>query len=201
MGKILENKRQKMENLFDAAFELFITKGFIKTTISDIVEKAEVAKGTFYLYFKDKYDLRNKLVAHKTNRLFLNAYNAVQQTDIKEFEARSVFMANFVLDELSANKGLLSFIHKDLSWAIFKNALIMPVENHDETLNFKDLYLDRIKKANINFENPEVVLFLIVELVSSVGHSAIMYADPMPLDKLRPYIAKTITAIIRDNMI
>ena len=99
MGKILENKRQKMESLFNAAFELFITKGFIKTTISDIVEKAEVAKGTFYLYFKDKYDIRNKLVAHKTNQLFLSAYNALQETEIKGFEARSIFMANFVLDE------------------------------------------------------------------------------------------------------
>ena len=201
MGKILENKRKKMESLFNAAFELFITKGFIKTTISDIVEKAEVAKGTFYLYFKDKYDIRNKLVAHKTNQLFLSAYNALQETEIKGFEARSIFMANFVLDELSSNKGLLAFIHKDLSWAIFKDALIMPVENNVEIVNFKNLYLDKIKEANINFKNPEVVLFLIIELVSSVGHSAIMYADPMPLDELKPYIAKTITAIIRDNMI
>lgn len=95
----------------------------------------------------------------------------------------------------------MSFIHKDLSWAIFKDALVMPVENNVEILNFKNLYLDKIKEANINFENPEVVLFLIIELVSSAGHSAIMYADPMPLDELKPYIAKTITAIIRDNMI
>ena len=38
------------------AFELFTTKGLTKTTISDIVDQAGVAKGTFYLYFKDKYD-------------------------------------------------------------------------------------------------------------------------------------------------
>ncbi|MFR3322153.1 MAG: TetR family transcriptional regulator [Lachnospiraceae bacterium] len=30
-----------------------------------MVDNAGVAKGTFYLYFSDKYDLRNKLIAHK----------------------------------------------------------------------------------------------------------------------------------------
>ena len=46
------------------------TKGLAKTTISDIVENAGVAKGTFYLYFKDKYDIRNKLISHKAGEHF-----------------------------------------------------------------------------------------------------------------------------------
>lgn len=70
MGKLELNKRLKKEALFNTAFELFTTKGLTKTTISDIVERAGVAKGTFYLYFKDKYDIRNKLVSHKTGELF-----------------------------------------------------------------------------------------------------------------------------------
>ena len=59
MGKLESNKKKKEDALYNTAFELFTTKGTNKTTISDIVEKAGVAKGTFYLYFKDKYDIRN----------------------------------------------------------------------------------------------------------------------------------------------
>ncbi len=62
MGKVDENKKKKKEALFNAAYELFTTKGINSTAISDIVEKAAVAKGTFYLYFKDKYDVKNKLI-------------------------------------------------------------------------------------------------------------------------------------------
>ena len=62
MGKLELNKKRKKSALYNTAFELFTTKGLAKTTISDIVENAGVAKGTFYLYFKDKYDIRNKLV-------------------------------------------------------------------------------------------------------------------------------------------
>ena len=70
MGKLELNKKKKKDALFTTAFELFTTKGLTKTTISDIVNQAGVAKGTFYLYFKDKYDIRNKLVSHKTGELF-----------------------------------------------------------------------------------------------------------------------------------
>ena len=66
MGKVDDNKRQKRERLLNKAYELFTTKGFTKTAISDIVENANVAKGTFYLYFKDKYDLKDKLIEYKT---------------------------------------------------------------------------------------------------------------------------------------
>lgn len=58
MRKVDHNKQQKRESLLDSAFSLFIDNGFNKTSIADIVKNAGVAKGTFYLYFKDKYDIR-----------------------------------------------------------------------------------------------------------------------------------------------
>ena len=55
MGKVDDNKKLKMNTLLQTAFDLFTGKGFAKTTVSDIVNQAGLAKGTFYLYFKDKY--------------------------------------------------------------------------------------------------------------------------------------------------
>lgn len=47
MGKLESNKKKKEDALYNTAFELFTTKGTNKTTISDIVEKAGVAKVLF----------------------------------------------------------------------------------------------------------------------------------------------------------
>jgi len=77
MRKVDANKKQKESSLLKTAFEAFTTKGFSKTSISDIVKKAGVAKGTFYLYFKDKYDIRNRLVARKSSQLFRNAIDSI----------------------------------------------------------------------------------------------------------------------------
>ena len=86
LGKIEVNKKQKKESLLNTAFSLFTSKGFQKTSISVIVNSAGVAKGTFYLYFSDKYDLRNKLIAHKAATLFLDAYHSVCEAQIADFE-------------------------------------------------------------------------------------------------------------------
>ena len=74
MGKLEDNKKIKREAILDAAFLLFTTKGLTKTSVADITAAAGVAKGTFYLYFKDKYDLRDKLIVHKSNEIFQRAY-------------------------------------------------------------------------------------------------------------------------------
>ena len=65
MGKEENKKQQKRDSLLESAFSLFIDHGFNKTSISDIVNQAGVAKGTFYLYFKDKYEIRDILIVKK----------------------------------------------------------------------------------------------------------------------------------------
>jgi AcrR family transcriptional regulator len=47
----------RRDELMDAAEVLFLRKGFAATSVSEIVEEADVAKGTFYLYFKTKDDV------------------------------------------------------------------------------------------------------------------------------------------------
>ena len=52
MNNIDKEKLQKKERLFNSGFELFMNKGINNTSIQDITDKADVAKGTFYLYYK-----------------------------------------------------------------------------------------------------------------------------------------------------
>ena len=54
VGKLDEKKKAKRDSLLVAAFALFTDKGVNDTSVSDIVKRANMAKGTFYLFFKDK---------------------------------------------------------------------------------------------------------------------------------------------------
>jgi AcrR family transcriptional regulator len=195
MGKADQNKKIKMESLLNASFELFTSQGINKTSISDIVNKAEVAKGTFYLYFKDKYDIRNRLIAHKSSQLFMQAYNALEESGITVFEDRIIFIMDYVLDELDANKGLLAFIYKDLSWAVFKRALTTPVSSDD--VDFGAVYQRMIEESEVELKDPEVMLFLIIELVGSTGYSSIMFNDPVSLSDLKPHLEEAVRRIVR----
>jgi TetR/AcrR family transcriptional regulator len=50
-------KQQRKAEIIQAAELVFFSKGFEQSTMDDIAEKAELSKGTLYLYFKSKEDL------------------------------------------------------------------------------------------------------------------------------------------------
>lgn len=194
MGKLELNKKQKKESLLESAFTLFTTKGIQKTSISDIAEKSGVAKGTFYLYFRDKYDLRNMLISHKASQLFHNADQALMKENITDITERIIFIANHIINQLNENKMLLGFISKNLSWGIFKSALISPGDDSD--INFYDIYKKLIYNTDCQFKDPEIMVFMLIELISSTCYSSILYNEPVDIEKLKPYLFDSIRDII-----
>lgn len=197
MSKVENKKKQKKDALLNAAFEIFTNIGINKTSISDIVEKAGVAKGTFYLYFSDKYDIRNKLIAHKANKIFEKAEAALKKAKVDNFEDRIIFFIDNILDQLNENKSLLNFISKNLSWGIFKNAISARGEYADDEVETYDMLGRLGVDESQKFKNEEVLVYMIVELVSSTCYSAILYNEPVPIEELKPYIFETVIEMIR----
>ena len=200
MSKLDNNKKEKFESLLNTAFNMFTTKGINKTSISDITNDAGVAKGTFYLYFKDKYDIRNKLISHKSSIIFMNSVKALEESNKNpNFEEKIIFLIDNIINQLKENQALLNLISKNLSWGIFKTALTNPYRSED--INFRDVYNKMLAEAPNKFDNPEIMLFMIVELVSSTIYSSILYKEPVELEELKPYIYRTVRAIIREHTI
>ncbi len=60
MGILERKEREKghrREEILDAAQHVFFEKGLYVATMDEIAEKAELSKGTLYLYYKSKEDL------------------------------------------------------------------------------------------------------------------------------------------------
>lgn len=56
------NRKKKNQQIINAAVELFFEKGFEKTSVSNIIQKAQIARGTYYLYYKNKEELLGDLL-------------------------------------------------------------------------------------------------------------------------------------------
>ena len=56
--------------IMDAALRVLDQKNIIDATVDDIVQEAGVARGTFYIYFKDKYDILMALANRLNEQLF-----------------------------------------------------------------------------------------------------------------------------------
>lgn len=197
MGKLDANKKKKRESLLNTAFNIFTSKGVSQTSISEIVKNAGVAKGTFYLYFKDKYDIKNKLVAHKSNKLFMNAITELDKHKGLDYHERFIVVIDNIINQFNENKSLLQFIAKNLSWGIFKNSITS--NESDDDLNFKEIYNSIIDESPKKLKDPEIMLFMIVELVSSAVYSPILYNEPVSIEELKPHLYNAVKSIIRQH--
>ena len=181
--------------LLKSAFDLFTKTDIHSVSVQDIVKQAGVAKGTFYLYFKDKYQARDVLIQNEAMRLFNNAHLELEKNDIQDFEDAVVYIINQVLLQLENNPIILKFIERNLSWGIFHEHLQNTIEGNtlDLVSNFRSL----AEKNGYYFDRPEVVLYIIIETAGSTCYNSILYNQPLPIKEFKPYLFQSIRAILR----
>lgn len=192
-------KDNKEERLLDEGFKLFTTKGLKNTSIQDIVNKANVAKGTFYLYFKDKYELHDILIMKKSKKLFNDALNSLNKSKVTDFVDQIIYIVDYVIDELVKDPILIQFIAKDLAWGVF-NKTILELYSREEAEEdgLVSLFLTGVEENNIKLDNSQVSLFMIIELVSSTCFTSILYSEPLPIKEYKPFLHKEIKKILQN---
>ena len=196
-----KNEKSKESKLLETAFSLFTSKGVKDTSVQEIVDTADVGKGTFYLYFKDKYEIRDILIAKKSQKLFNDALKALRKEDISDLTEQIIFIINHVINALKRNPLLLKFISKNLSWGIYNQTLNrIYEESENEEDGVYQLFLKGIEKNNIKLKNPDVTLYMIIELVSSTCFNSILNKEPLPIEEYKPYLFDCIRKLMQENI-
>ncbi|NOZ85780.1 MAG: TetR/AcrR family transcriptional regulator [Deltaproteobacteria bacterium] len=62
-------KEDRRIHVLECASEVFAKKGYHETSVSDIVERARIARGTFYLYFENKRAIFEELLDQLIEKL------------------------------------------------------------------------------------------------------------------------------------
>lgn len=182
-----ENRRIQIE---DTAFKLFCERGIKKSSIEDIAKEAGIAKGTFYLYFNNKQDLVDHLVAREAMAVVESALAKLQDADMAEAEMddKFIFVISEIIDYLSANLEFLEFIHKNLYSGLFKE------ENQERFQQaFKSLALINRK---IDTEDFRQKVYLIFEMTGSVLYNALIKKAPYQLEEIKQRLFLSIRCII-----
>jgi AcrR family transcriptional regulator len=93
LGRREEKREATRQDILAAASELFKAKGYETTSVDDIVDSANVAKGTFYYHFEKKDDLLMAIQELKLQESSNNARQSLKAGD----SPKQVLMA-FLLD-------------------------------------------------------------------------------------------------------
>jgi AcrR family transcriptional regulator len=84
--RIVKEADERKNEIIDVADELFSSKGYDNTTISEIIEKAGIARGTVYYHFKSKEDIMDALIERYCTELFVSAEKIARDRSIPVLE-------------------------------------------------------------------------------------------------------------------
>ena len=205
-GKASRNKRVKREALLQSAYDLFTEKGYARTTIEDITKHAGVAKGTYYLYYKDKEDIRRHLIQIKSEEVLRKAYNAMLEEYggvlLTNMEELVIFFAENILNQLTQDRVLLGFVNQNLAWGLVR-PIIGATDPFapDIKMSLLDVLVQLFRNSPVKYRDPEVTLYMIVEFFNAACYSSIMESIPRPIEEFRPQLLDAIRGILRSQEI
>jgi len=84
--RITKKPEERKLEIMDAAAMLFTTKGYVKTTINDILLEVGIAKGTFYYHFQSKEEVMDAIVMKFINQGVAAAEHIAKDTTLNAHE-------------------------------------------------------------------------------------------------------------------
>jgi AcrR family transcriptional regulator len=183
LNSVQQRKELKKQNLVNAAYELFMSKGFNKTSIDEIVMKAKVAKGTFYLYFKDKNEVMKEIVVRISRNILLEAFEKVKANDRGDFVKNALLFVDNIIEYFKRNKLVLRLIERNFSWPLVKEQMGQIPEDSA----FQEM-ADTLTSNMEGRSREEVfkLIYVIVATCGSVCYSSIIYGEPDTIDNMKP---------------
>ena len=120
MAQVKKSYDERFTEILDVSEKLFVTKGYAKTTVNDILDSMQISKGAFYHYFKSKEEVMDAVITRTAN----TAKNISQAVaDIPGLTAHEKFIKVFA-DQHGDYDGLVEQLHHDDNSAMHLNSLI-----------------------------------------------------------------------------
>ena len=112
--------KKTQQAIFSVFIELLKEKGFGKLSISDISQRADINRGTFYFHFSDKYDLYEKCMDYYVGKLLISC-NEDKEIKLKPEAFLQIF--KYLKDNYELYKTLLYAEGLSIFHRKFRNAI------------------------------------------------------------------------------
>ena len=140
--------KEKKDRVLQAAIAQFANKGYSKASVTQIVQDAKIAKGSFYQYFIDKKNLYKYIVKLAINKKldYINDINDSKIDGIYDF----LIQINIVIINFAEENLYLAKIINDLP--NMENTEVYEELEFDHKKFGLNLFIPRLKKAVHNEE-------------------------------------------------
>ena len=189
-----ESELVRRAQLLRAARKVFRNKGYDGATVSDIVQEAGVAQGTFYLYFPSKKDAAVSLRDGLMETMARAVATAVESRTSFEDRLESLIAAGFKVARKNTDLFRLAFIGADETHP----------EMHSESPEhasflraITDLFRDAVDAGEMEAMDPEIAARLATGLLQHAMIEAFVFGEGEESDRLEQGVTALLLNALR----
>jgi AcrR family transcriptional regulator len=177
-----EKREQKRMSIMKAALKVFSKKGYSPAALDEVAREAQIAKGTLYLYFKDKQDLFSSTILHVIDNL---ANRMIEDLDesMKPLEVLRT-VAHIELNYFASNTEFFGLIHTAMSGNLLgdhKNLITKINERRQELVSFLMDVIERAKEDELirkDIDTEEIVYSYLGMIESAMDQMGFVKCEP-----------------------
>jgi len=180
-------KKPVRQRLLVAAAEVFSEKGYTAARVSDVVTRADVAQGTFYLYFKSKEAVFVALVEMFFEELLVETLGQNPASGLKDADAMRHQICQIWRTILVYCRA-----HPEITALVLQEATALPraeravlAANYAKAVDALALYYRETERRGITRSiDPDLTAWVIIGMVERAVHYAVFVAADADVDAI-----------------
>jgi len=156
--------KNKKEQILDMAFSLFLEKGYDNTSISDILSKLDIARGTLYYHFESKEAIMDAIIERSAKSIVEEAQSIVLKKELSAYEKIFALFSGTSMKRMSGGDLIIDYLNQP------QNALFHEKSNRSVIQKITPILGDIIKEGvdegsftnDFPYESAELILTMIM---------------------------------------
>ena len=165
MTRIVKDPEERRKELIDTAEQLFITKGYDQTAVSDIVKEVNLSQGAFYYYFESKEDVLVAILEKNVAVMEIALRQTAERTDLDEAVKLNAMFNQFISATVSGKK-IHNYIHQEMNAALQKKLKKLRFSARIAQI-IAEVISKGVEKGRFNVSRPLETSYLLIMVLAS----------------------------------
>lgn len=172
----MQDPQKRINEILDAAEQLFFEKGYDRTTVKDIAKVMGVAQGTMYYYFKSKEEVLKGVIDRKAD-LVLSEMHRIALQPVDGWAKLSEMLSSLLQIAATDNGNMMALMYRD-NVVPYTMKILDDISKHmDQELS---LFIgSKGSGKDIEVDSPECALFFVKELANFLANALLDTMTPI----------------------
>jgi len=159
--------KNKKEQILDISFSLFLEKGYDNTSISDILSKLDIARGTLYYHFESKEAIMDAIIERSAKKIVEEAQSIVLKKELPVYEKIFALFSSTSMKRLSGGNLMIDYMNQPQNALFHEKSNISFIQKITPILG--DIIKEGVEEGIFHnafpYESAELILVMIIGFI------------------------------------